>query len=42
MLFIIKKDQKCKVFRFWAKAVKVVKNESLTENHYSRGAEAVN
>ena len=42
MLFIIKKDQKCKLFRFSAKIVKVVKNESLTDYHYSRGAEAVN
>ena len=42
MLFTIKKDQKCKVFRFWAKTVKVVKNGALTEKHYSGRAEAVN
>ena len=42
MFFTIKRDQKCKVFRFWAKTIKVVKNGFLTENHYSGGVEAVN
>ena len=42
MFFTNKKDQKCKLFRFWAKTVKVVKNGVLTEKHHSGRAEAVN
>ena len=42
MLFTIKKDQKCKVFRFWAKTVKVAKNGVLTGKYHSGRAEFVN
>ena len=42
MLFTIKKDQKCKVFRFWAETIKVAKNGVLTEKHHSGRAEVVN
>ena len=42
MLFMIKKDRKCKVFGFWAKTVKVVQNGVRTEKHHSGRAEAIN
>ena len=42
MRFFTKKDQKCKVFGFWAKTVKVAKNGVLTEKYHSGRAESVN
>ena len=42
MVFISKKDKKCKVFGFWAKTVKVPKNRVLTEKYHSGRAESVN
>ena len=33
MLFFSKKDKKCKVFRFWAKIVKIAKIWVLTEKY---------
>ena len=41
MRFFTKKDQKCKVFGFWAKIVEVAKVWALTEKYFSGRAETV-
>ena len=42
ILFNSKKDQKCKLFIFWAKTIKVAKFGVLTEKLHSGRANAVN
>ena len=39
MIFSPNKDQKCKLFGFWAKIVKVAKVWALTEKYFSGRAE---
>ena len=42
MFFKFKRDQKCKIFPFWAKTVKVAKNGVLTEKYHSGRVKSVN